>query len=85
MSASTQSAVSKRISALENELGARLFERTGRGATLTDAGRVLLPRAEALTSEADGPPICWRTTAAHRGAPFVSRCSRRSPGRWSAS
>ena len=54
LSASTQSAVSKRISALENELGARLFERTGRGATLTGAGRVLLPRAEALTSEADG-------------------------------
>lgn len=54
LTASTQSAVSKRISALETELSARLFERTGHGARLTDAGRVLLPRAEALTSEADG-------------------------------
>lgn len=54
LTASTQSAVSKRISALESELAARLFERTGRGARLTDAGRVLLPRAEALTTEADG-------------------------------
>jgi len=54
LTASTQSAVSKRITALENELSARLFERTGRGARLTEAGRVLLPRAEALTNEADG-------------------------------
>jgi LysR family nitrogen assimilation transcriptional regulator len=51
---STQSAISKRIGMLEYELAARLFERTGRGARLTDAGRLLLPRAEALTAEADG-------------------------------
>ncbi|CAG0977172.1 HTH-type transcriptional activator CmpR [Burkholderiales bacterium] len=51
--ASTQPAVSKRIGALERELGARLFERTGRGARLTQAGRRLLPRAESLTAEAD--------------------------------
>jgi DNA-binding transcriptional LysR family regulator len=50
----TQPAVSKRIGALERELAARLFERTGRGAHLTDAGRVLVPRAEALTAEAAG-------------------------------
>lgn len=54
LTASTQSAVSKRISALETELAARVFDRTGRGARLTEAGRLLLPRAEALTSEADG-------------------------------
>lgn len=54
LGSSTQSAVSKRISGLEHELSARLFERTGRGARLTDAGRLLLPRAEALTAEADG-------------------------------
>lgn len=51
---STQSAVSKRISGLEHELATRLFERTGRGARLTDAGRLLVPRAEALTADADG-------------------------------
>ncbi len=54
LASSTQSAVSKRIGALESELSARLFERTGRGARLTRAGRLLQPRAEALTSEVDG-------------------------------
>jgi DNA-binding transcriptional LysR family regulator len=34
-----QPAVSKQISALENELGAELIHRTSRAATLTDAGR----------------------------------------------
>jgi LysR family transcriptional regulator, nitrogen assimilation regulatory protein len=51
LAGSTQSAVSKRLLALEQELKCRLFERTGRGARLTDAGRTLLPRAEALVGE----------------------------------
>jgi len=54
LASSTQSAVSKRIGALERQLDARLFERTGRGARLTAAGHRLLPRAEALTAEVDG-------------------------------
>lgn len=54
LTASTQSAVSKRIAALEAALGTPLFLRNGRGAALTDAGRTLLPRAEALTAEAKG-------------------------------
>jgi DNA-binding transcriptional LysR family regulator len=53
LASSTQSAVSKRIGALERQLSARLFERTGRGARLTPAGQRLLPRAEALTAEVD--------------------------------
>lgn len=56
LAASTQSAVSKRIGALERQLAVRLFERTGRGARLTPAGRRLLPRAEALTAEIDRLP-----------------------------
>ena len=56
LSDSTQSAVSKRVLALERELGAALFERTGRGARLTEAGRALLPRAEALVKEAEALP-----------------------------
>jgi len=56
LTASTQSAVSKRIGALERQLDVRLFERTGRGARLTAAGRRLLPRAEALTAEVDRLP-----------------------------
>ena len=50
---STQSSVSKAVAQLETELGAKLFERTGRGATLNTAGRALLGRAEALTRDAD--------------------------------
>ena len=41
----TQPAVSKRITALEQELGSPLFDRIGRQVTLTEAGRALLPRA----------------------------------------
>lgn len=44
----TQPAVSKRVAALEEELGARLFDRIGRRVSLTEAGRVLLPRAQLI-------------------------------------
>jgi DNA-binding transcriptional LysR family regulator len=40
--------VSRRVSRLERELGRRLFHRTATGWTLTDAGRRLLPHAEAV-------------------------------------
>ena len=43
----SQPAISRRIGQLERELGAALFERVGRGVRLTDAGRALLPHAEA--------------------------------------
>ncbi|HEB91881.1 MAG TPA: LysR family transcriptional regulator [Gammaproteobacteria bacterium] len=49
----TQPAVSKRISALESELGARLFDRIGRRVNLTEAGRMLLPRARDILREID--------------------------------
>ncbi|MFG6178969.1 LysR family transcriptional regulator [Halomonas sp. THAF12] len=44
----TQPAVSKRIAALEDQVGARLFDRIGRRITLTEAGRLLLPRARQI-------------------------------------
>ncbi|MGW0131685.1 LysR family transcriptional regulator [Streptomyces sp. NPDC003299] len=43
-----QSALSTSIRNLERELGADLFERTGRRVVLTEAGRALLPQARAL-------------------------------------
>ncbi|MGD3112842.1 LysR family transcriptional regulator [Streptomyces sp. YGL11-2] len=44
----TQQAVSKRIATLEKILGARLFTRTARGATLTIDGQAFLPHARDL-------------------------------------
>jgi len=44
----TQQAVSKRVAALERDLGVRLFTRTARGAQLTIDGQVLLPHAREL-------------------------------------
>jgi DNA-binding transcriptional LysR family regulator len=44
----SQPAVSRRIKLLEAELGAPLFDRLGRGVTLTEAGRAFLPHAQAL-------------------------------------
>ncbi|TVP88889.1 MAG: LysR family transcriptional regulator [Pseudomonadaceae bacterium] len=44
----TQPAISKRIAALEQQLGCQLFDRIGRTISLTEAGRALKPRAEHL-------------------------------------
>lgn len=72
----SQQAVSKRIAALERELGARLFTRTARGATLTPAGQAMLPHARELISSA------MRMVASARVAPLrVDVVSRRiGPG-----
>ncbi|MBP2321344.1 DNA-binding transcriptional LysR family regulator [Kibdelosporangium banguiense] len=51
----SQPAVSRRIHELEQSLDAVLFERAGRRVTLTEAGRALLPYAEAaLAAVRDG-------------------------------
>jgi molybdate transport repressor ModE-like protein len=47
----SQSAVSQQIAALEREAGTRLVERNGRGIRLTDAGRALVRRADAILVE----------------------------------
>jgi DNA-binding transcriptional LysR family regulator len=46
----TQPAVSRQIAKLEREAGLRLLERGARGLRLTDAGRVLVERAEVIAS-----------------------------------
>jgi DNA-binding transcriptional LysR family regulator len=48
-----QSVLSRQVSALEGELGGRLFHRTGRGVQPTELGLALLPRAKNLLAEAD--------------------------------
>lgn len=46
-----QSVLSKRIAALEEEFGAKLFYRTGRGVVLTEFGQGVMPRVRALLAE----------------------------------
>src|ERR1700740_2152143 len=48
-----QSTVTAQIRALEDELGARLFDRLGRRVVLTDAGTRLIAYAERLLNLAD--------------------------------
>ncbi|MFF5103390.1 LysR family transcriptional regulator [Streptomyces sp. NPDC000134] len=57
----TQQAVSKRISALERDLGVRLFTRTPRGARLTIDGQAFLPHARELLRVADRAVASVRT------------------------
>lgn len=47
----SQPAVSKRITALEEQIGQSLFDRVGRRVTLTDAGRTLLPYAKKVLQD----------------------------------
>ena len=49
----SHSTVSRRVSALERELGVKLFDRGGRTQTLTEAGRVLEAEAVRLIRIAD--------------------------------
>ena len=48
----TQSAISKRIALLEQQIGKRLFDRIARQVSLTEAGNELLPRARRKPSKA---------------------------------
>lgn len=57
----TQQAVSKRIAALERNLGVRLFTRTARGAELTIDGQAFLPHARELLRVADRAVASVRT------------------------
>jgi len=53
----TQSTVSQHISALESEFGLKLLDRTGKGALLTEGGKLLLERARRLVDYAREIPL----------------------------
>jgi DNA-binding transcriptional LysR family regulator len=91
----SQPAVSQAIARLERALGLRLFERTSRDVQLTDAGKVLLPQAEALLDQAaafaaEAERLATPTGRAIRltycplvgtlAARVARRLARRSPG-----
>lgn len=48
-----QSVLSRRVAALEDELGGKLFHRTGRGIVLTELGERLQPSARALIDSSE--------------------------------
>jgi LysR family transcriptional regulator, nitrogen assimilation regulatory protein len=48
-----QSLLSRHLNALERECNARLFNRTGRGVTLTDVGERIFPHVKALLADAE--------------------------------
>ncbi|WP_051579867.1 LysR family transcriptional regulator [Pseudonocardia acaciae] len=81
----TPSAVSQQIAALEREAKVRLLTRTPRGVRLTDAGRVLVRRAEAIASELARAQAALDALATHGGGTlrlgvFPSVARRLLPG-----
>ncbi|MFE5563409.1 LysR family transcriptional regulator [Amycolatopsis japonica] len=48
-----QSALSQQIAGLEKELGSKLFHRSSRSVTLTEAGRVLVPLAQRIVRDVE--------------------------------
>ncbi|AUG76431.1 LysR family transcriptional regulator [Kitasatospora sp. MMS16-BH015] len=80
----TPSAVSQQVAALERSLGAPVVERSTRGVTLTDAGRLLVEAAEAIAAElADTQQRVTRLTAERTAltvATFASGGRRLLPG-----
>src|SRR5712675_1820704 len=50
----SQPPLTQHIKSLEQELGARLFERTKRSVRITEAGSALLDEARLLITQADG-------------------------------
>lgn len=63
----TQPAISKRISALEQQLNCRLFDRIGRGIALTEAGRALLPKAEKILQAVSDTELALSNLSGHVG------------------
>ncbi|MBB3677751.1 LysR family transcriptional regulator [Modestobacter versicolor] len=58
-----QPSLSRQVHRLEQQLGARLLDRTPQGSTLTEAGEVFLPRAEALLRSAAEAAASTRAAA----------------------
>jgi DNA-binding transcriptional LysR family regulator len=67
-------AISRRLTALEEELGVALLNRSTRRVTLTQTGREFLPRARRLLDELEESLLGIRETAAQRRGLVVLAC-----------
>lgn len=90
-----QPALGQQIAALEDELGARLLDRSSRGVTPTEAGKVFLEHAQLVLADAERARMAVRaSTAVPRGEvalgltttvalaatmPILSACRERLP------
>jgi LysR family transcriptional regulator, nitrogen assimilation regulatory protein len=59
-----QPALSQQIAALEVEIGARLFDRSSRGVTLTEAGKVFLEHARVVLADVERARMAVRDASA---------------------
>lgn len=62
----TQSAISRALNSLEARLGVALFHRIRQRLVLSDAGRALLPEAEALLADLDRAALTVMSFGGHR-------------------
>lgn len=67
----SQPAISRRIALLEQDLGAPLFDRAAGGATLSQAGRVLLPFAERAVAAIEDARGAVRALATDTAGPIA--------------
>jgi DNA-binding transcriptional LysR family regulator len=72
-----QPALSRKIQKLENDLGVQLLQRTARGVTATEAGRVLLGRTQELEQALEDIRREVTVSRSARPARCALRCSRR--------
>jgi DNA-binding transcriptional LysR family regulator len=63
-----QPAVSEQIRKLEAELGVRLFDRTNRRVSITEAGAALLDEGRRVLAQADAAQLAARNARDHAGA-----------------
>src|ERR1700674_1961726 len=75
----SQPSLSQQIMKLEDELGARLFDRLGRSVRLTDVGKTFLPRARSVLRELEAAKATSSSARNPSVAPSASASFPRLP------